>query len=46
MELEVKNVLDENLLELLCIYSISLYKSAVDDIINIITENDCNEERE
>lgn len=46
MELEEQNILDEKLLELLCIYGIILYKSAIDYIINIIIENNCNEERE
>ncbi len=46
MELEEQNVLDEKLLELLCIYGINQYKSTIDYIINIIIENDCHEEKE
>lgn len=46
MELEEQSILDEKLLELLCIYGINQYKSTIDYIINIIIENDDNEERE
>lgn len=46
MELEEQNILDEKLLELLCIYGINQYKSTIDYIINIIIENDCHEEKE
>lgn len=46
MELEEQSILDEKLLELLCIYGIIQYKSTIDYIINIIIENDDNEERE